>query len=298
MKVVLTGTMGDIGRDLLPSLRLRHEVVGLDLREGADMVVDLRDFDAVREALDGADAIVHFAALIGHANETPTWEYVDANVRATGNLLQAAAQLGIRRFAYTSTVWASGHGPTEPYQPIDERVPCAPVCRYGLTKLMGEHLCRYYARQHGVEATVLRICGYVRPACGGIAPDGSIDWSVADPAELAGRHVSMPNFKLYSPDDMAEAVHRALTAPWDGCEAYIIGCYAPYTAEDRQVLATDPLPILAHYYPEAPDFFAELGVEVPPFGFWYSMEKAKAGLGFRTRHDLGSLIAAWREARG
>ena len=276
MKVLLTGTMGDIGRDLLPSLRLRHEVVGLDRREGADLVVDLCDREAVREAVEGFDAIVHFAALIGSAAHSSTAEYVDANVKATGNLLEAAAEHGIARFVYTSTVWASGHGPTEPYQPIDEDVPCAPVCRYGLTKLMGEDLCRYYARLHGVEATVLRICGYYRPSTGCLAPDGAIDWTVHQPAEIAGRHVSMPNFKLYSPDDMAEAVDRALTAPWHGCEAYIIGCYAPYTADDREGLATDPLSVIARYYPGAPDFFVEVGLAPKPFTFWHSFEKAKA----------------------
>jgi nucleoside-diphosphate-sugar epimerase len=297
VKVLLTGARGEIGRDVLPSLRRRHEVVGLDRRDGADVVVDLCDLDAVRRVLDGFDAVVHFAALIGSAESTPSWEYVDANVRATANLLEAAAELGTERFVYISTVWASGHGDTEPVQPIDEAVPCSPVCRYGLTKLMGEDLCRYYARQHGLQATVLRICGYVRPPSGGVAPDGTINWAVANPAELAGRHISMPHFKLYSPDDMAEAVDRALAAPWDGCESYIIGCYAPYTARDRQGLATDPLSVIASYYPEAPHFFAAVGIEPQPFTFWYSFEKAREKLGFRTKHDLAGLIADWRAAQ-
>ena len=297
MKILLTGSLGDIGRDLLPSLRLRHEVVGIDRREGADIVADLCDYEAVRQAVEGFDAIVHFAALIGSAQHSMSWEYVDANVRATANLLQAATEVGIKRFVYTSSVWASGHGPTEPYQPIDEDVPCEPVCRYGLTKLMGEDFCRYYSRQHGLQATVLRICGYVRPPSGGIAPDGSIDWSVAKPAEIAGRHISVPNFKLYNPNDMAEAVDLALTTPWDGCEAYIIGCYAPYTAADREGLATDPMSVIARYTPEAPEFFDAIGLEPKPFTFWHSLEKARNKLGFRTTHDLGSLIADWRAAQ-
>jgi nucleoside-diphosphate-sugar epimerase len=159
---------------------------------------------------------------------------------------------------------------------------------------MGEDLCRYYARQHGVQATILRICGYQRPACGGIAADGSIDWGVADPAELAGRHIGVPHFKLYSPDDMAEAVARALAATWDGCEAYLVGCHAPYTAAGRDELAADPLPVIAARHPEAPAFFRDVGLEPKPLPFWYSFEKAQTRLGFRTRHDLGSLIAAWR----
>ena len=44
MKILLTGSLGDIGRDLLPSLRLRHEVMGIDRREGADIVADLCDY--------------------------------------------------------------------------------------------------------------------------------------------------------------------------------------------------------------------------------------------------------------
>ena len=297
MKVLLTGSMGDIGRDVLPSMRLRHETVGLDRRTGADLVVDLCGERTVRDAVAGCDAVAHFAALIGSASQTTTADYIDANVKATGNLLQAAVEADVQRFVYISTVWASGHGPTEPYQPIDEDVPCAPVCRYGLTKLMGEDLCRYYARHHGLQATILRICGYQRPPSGGVAPDGSIDWSMASPAELAGRHIGVPHFKLYSPDDMAEAVDRALAAPWDGCEAYLIGCDAPYAADDREGLAADPLAAIARHYPEAPAFLAEVGLEPKPVTFWYSFEKARTRLGFRTRHDLASLIDDWRAAQ-
>src|SRR4029453_16251080 len=65
---------------------------------------DVRDPDAVREAVDGVDAVVHLAAIVGHpacarAEGTPR----KVNFEAPVGLLDAAETAGVRRFLFAST---------------------------------------------------------------------------------------------------------------------------------------------------------------------------------------------------
>ncbi|HEY7802058.1 MAG TPA: GDP-mannose 4,6-dehydratase, partial [Dehalococcoidia bacterium] len=66
---------------------------------------DVRDFDAVRGVMLGADAVFHLAALIGipYSYEHPQ-EVIDTNVIGTTNVLLAAKELGgLERIVLTST---------------------------------------------------------------------------------------------------------------------------------------------------------------------------------------------------
>ena len=65
---------------------------------------DVRDPNAVREAMKGCDVVMHLAALIAipysyYAPDT----YVDTNIKGTLNILQAARDLGTSRVLVTST---------------------------------------------------------------------------------------------------------------------------------------------------------------------------------------------------
>ena len=131
-RVLVTGTEGEVGSALLPQLCQRFDATGFDIRPhtGAMRAIqgDLTQYAEVAAAATGMDAIVHLAALLCSPEQERS---IDLNVKATANVLQAAVDKGVRRVVYCSTVWASGHGYTEPYLPIDESVPCEPVCMYG-----------------------------------------------------------------------------------------------------------------------------------------------------------------------
>ena len=118
-KVLVTGSEGEVGSVLLPQLAKRFDAVGFDLRPhaGAMRAVqgDLTNYADVAPALEGVEAVVHMAALL--PLNRPPGDFVDLNVKATATLLQAAVDRGVRRFVYCSSVWASGQGHTEPYQP-------------------------------------------------------------------------------------------------------------------------------------------------------------------------------------
>lgn len=172
MNCLVTGAAGFIGSHLVEALL----VSGWDVR-AVDSVTpyyditqkhtNVRSFQArvdleradllatrLEPMLDGIDVVFHQAAQPG---VRASWEvfdsYVDANVRVTHRLLEAALAVGVSRVVYASSSSIYGNRQTYPTRETD--VP-APVSPYGVTKLAAEHLCRLYAVERGLETTSLR----------------------------------------------------------------------------------------------------------------------------------------------
>jgi UDP-glucose 4-epimerase len=132
---------------------------------GAEIVeADLRDEQAVVRACEGVDAICHLAALMGpDAGDMPVSEYWHLNVDATLHVLEAARLNGnLVRFVFAST--DATYAAVNPrYVPMDENHPQDPVNLYGLTKVVGERLCKDYLTEFKVPTTVVRYGGVGSP---------------------------------------------------------------------------------------------------------------------------------------
>jgi nucleoside-diphosphate-sugar epimerase len=121
MDVFLTGGTGFIGGEVARRLRARGDRVRALVRDpararaladlGCDLVVgDLSDESALQAACDGADAVVHGAAVyeVG-VPEDRRPALVDANVGGTERVLGAALAAGVRKAVYVSTVAVFGN---------------------------------------------------------------------------------------------------------------------------------------------------------------------------------------------
>jgi len=168
MKVLVTGGAGFIGSHLVDGLLARgDEVVVLDnfltgklsnlqaaLRRGGLRIVrgDVRNRADVREAIGGADAVIHAAAIVSVPfsveNPEETWE---VNVRGTRNVLEEAGAAGVEKFIFVSSCAVYGNAPNEP---IPESRPPSPISPYARTKLEGEKACLEFGRS--VPVVVLR----------------------------------------------------------------------------------------------------------------------------------------------
>ncbi|EPQ52758.1 NAD P-binding protein [Gloeophyllum trabeum ATCC 11539] len=160
MKIAVTGSSGGVGRRVvLLALKQGHAVVGIDahppppapptepeLNFTAHVAftyhqIDVREYDQVVEALRGCDAVIQLAGQPNPKEDDPAITH-NTNVVITWNVLQAAAQLGIRRIAQASSVNAIGmiYNATSRFRqfPIDESHPCEPDEQYGLSKLICE----------------------------------------------------------------------------------------------------------------------------------------------------------------
>lgn len=153
--VTVTGGAGYIGAPLCAELlesgrRVRaldvllhgQEDIAEDLEAGGvELVVgDIRDHDARRRALDGADAVVHLAAIVGDPACARDPELSnDVNLEGTRGLIADADAAGVGRFVFAST--CSNYGRmADPTVPITEEGELAPVSLYAEQKVGMERL--------------------------------------------------------------------------------------------------------------------------------------------------------------
>jgi nucleoside-diphosphate-sugar epimerase len=158
--VAVTGPTGTFGHGLIPLLqadRRIRRIVGvarrpfdpeergwtkMEYQQG-----DVRDPDALRRAFRDADVVVHLAFMItGNASR----ETIRAiNVQGTLNTFQAAADAGVRRFVYASSVAAYGFHRDNPVG-MTEDWPARPASRlfYAQEKAELERLLQQENQEH------------------------------------------------------------------------------------------------------------------------------------------------------
>jgi UDP-glucose 4-epimerase len=164
-RVLVTGGAGFIGSHLVDALIGNGcDVVVLDdletgFREnvpaGAQLLIgSVADADAVHEAMTGCDLVFHQAAhkavlrSVEHPIPTDT-----VNTHGTLTVLQAARDLGVRRFVHASS--SSVYGGAAPL-PTPEDAPLRPRSPYAVSKLAAEEYCRVFAELYGLETVALR----------------------------------------------------------------------------------------------------------------------------------------------
>jgi len=162
MKVLVTGGSGFIGSHVVDKLRDK----GIEVRV-FDMVVpafqkdielyqgSLLDFEAVRMAMSGIEAVFHLAAIADVKDVYEDPHYAEAiNVRGTINVLEAARKSKLRRVVYGSTTWVYSEV-AEQY--VDEQTPLrAPAHLYTATKIASEYYCQSYSKLYNLPVTILR----------------------------------------------------------------------------------------------------------------------------------------------
>lgn len=160
--ILVTGSAGRVGsRVARQLLEAGHRVTGFDLRTSGiedpafrEVLGGFDDRAAAREAVQGAEAILHLGAFM-------SWLPADrdrlfqANVEGTRVLLEEAAAAAPKRLVFASSGEVYPENVPD-YQPIDEDHPLKPRSPYGLSKLLGEELVRFFERTSGTPATILR----------------------------------------------------------------------------------------------------------------------------------------------
>ena len=161
MTTLITGTTGFVGAALLHLLAAHAdpgEVVRVLIRPESDRrnieglkveirLGDLRDGLSLRQALAGCRHLYHVAAHYSLWSQTPDLLY-QVNVEGTRNLMQAAAEAGVERIVYTSTVGALGIPKNG--QPGDEETPVSlgdMVGDYKRSKFLAEQVVLEMARK-------------------------------------------------------------------------------------------------------------------------------------------------------
>ena len=144
---------GDSGhlRSLSPHLEQMGKIGGGSLEIVAG---DLRDPEALLEAMRGCEIVFHLGALISipYSYFHPT-EVAETNFMGTLNALNAARQLGVKRLVHTSTSEVYG---TALRVPIDEGHPLQGQSPYSASKIGADKLAESYFRSFDLPVVTVR----------------------------------------------------------------------------------------------------------------------------------------------
>lgn len=116
---------------------------------------DVHDFDALKEAMEGHDAVIHLASNpdIARAVSEPDIDFRQGTM-LTNNVVEAARQAKVRTILYAS---GSGvYGDLAEVEAHEDHGPLVPVSTYGASKLAGEALLSAYAFMFGMRGYAFR----------------------------------------------------------------------------------------------------------------------------------------------
>lgn len=160
-RILLTGAAGGLGQILRDALQTHATIVrASDISPMAPsrgeheevMTCNLADKAAVAALANEVDAIVH---LGGISVERPFEEILEANIRGTFHIYEAARQHAIKRIVFASSNHVTGFYPLD--ATLDAHSPRRPDGYYALSKAYGEDLATFYFHRYGIETVSLRI---------------------------------------------------------------------------------------------------------------------------------------------
>jgi nucleoside-diphosphate-sugar epimerase len=163
-RFLITGATGFIGGHVAEACVERGHGVSAISRNRSDTALlerlgvtlhrgELTDANVVRQAVEGADVVVHCAAKVG--DRGPVEDYRAVNVEALRGLLEACRGRPLHRFIHMSSLGvyeARHHHGTDETEPL----PATHLDGYTQTKVEAEHLARQYYQQHHVPVVILR----------------------------------------------------------------------------------------------------------------------------------------------
>jgi nucleoside-diphosphate-sugar epimerase len=167
MRILVTGATGFVGRALIPALIVAgHEVKAVvrntpvpSFFEGVTVhtIADIGPDTDWAEALSGIDTVVHLAGRAHVTSESiadSEEKYNRINAAGTECLAHGAADIGVKRFIFLSTVKVMGEKTQGvPFSELDAP---APEDFYGASKLAGEQALHRIARESNLEDVILR----------------------------------------------------------------------------------------------------------------------------------------------
>lgn len=169
---LITGASGFVGSHLAADMRNRNLPIRAISRSESQGSIKIESYTPEtdwRPCLHGVDTIVHLAARVHVMRELeadPLAAFRLANVDSTINLARQAAEAGVKRFIFMSTIKVNGEE-TEPGRPFRNSDPPNPQDPYAISKTEAEAGLWKVASETGMEITVIRPPLVYGPGVGG-----------------------------------------------------------------------------------------------------------------------------------
>lgn len=226
------------------------------------------------EALDGVTDVVHLAAKVHALNESgPNLreEFFRVNIAGTARLARAAADAGVRRMVFLSTIKVCGEGMEEPYTEADSTAAQDP---YSFSKLEAENVLREISRRSELETVVLRPPLVYGPGVGA---------NFLRLIRLVERRVPLPFASVSN--------RRSMIFVENLVDAILAGLREPEAAGKTYLVADDERPSTPQLIKQIAEF---LGIEAKLLSFPPALLRS-VGILFGKKQEfdrlLGSLVA-------
>lgn len=310
-RIVITGGAGFIGSTLAQRLADANQIVLFDnltrntiqyapggLHPNVSLLQgDILDYLTVRSAFEGADAVVHAAAIAGIDTviRSPV-KTMEVNMIGTANVLRAATDAGVvdrvLEFSTSEVFGSMAYRVSEENQAVAGSAGEARWV-YAVSKLAGEHLAHAYFREHHLPVVTLRPFNVYGP---GQTGEGAIQIFIRkalnnEPISIYGDGTQIRAWCFV--DDMVDALMLALETPEAVGESFNVGNARAVTTIFG--LAETVCRVLGssseiHFKPA---LSADIELRIP------ETRKAERLLGFKARVDLEEGIrrtAEWYKA--
>lgn len=215
MTFFITGGAGFLGINVVRHLLARgHKVISYDIvsfdypeKDQIKAITgDIRDFDALKKAMDGSDVVIHTAAAL------PLYKAEDirsTDIEGVHNVLEAARQNGVKRFIHISSTAVYG---IPDHHPLFESDKLDGVGEYGKAKIKAEQMCEEY-RAKGMTVCIIRPKSFVGPERLGVFAL-FYDWA-ADGKGFPMIGSGNNRYQLLDVEDLCDAIYLAATKPAD-----------------------------------------------------------------------------------
>ena len=254
-RVLVTGGAGLVGSHLAAALLDRGATVRAadDLSKGTrDRVPDGAEFveadmtdadDVARAVTDDLDIVFHFAAYTD-TNYDDDRTLFEENTEMTYNVLERMREVGVDRFAFTSssTVYGEAPRPTP-----EDHAPLEPISIYGSAKLADEALISTFAHSYGIRSWVFRFANIVGPRQrGNVIPD-FIEKLDADPTELEILGDGRQEKSYMHVSECVDAIQHVVEGADDPYNVYNLGTRTTTSVTDIADIVSEELGVDPEY---------------------------------------------------
>ena len=162
--ILLTGGTGFVGKQLYSALIKSHKVLcALRNKRSPDFgeCVEISEIDKKTQwgdALSGVNCVIHCAARVHIMNDSssdPLAEFRVVNTEGTLNLARQAAEAGVKRFVFLSSIKVNGESTSglQPFTAFDAR---SPEDAYGISKSEAEEQLLALGKETGMDIVIIR----------------------------------------------------------------------------------------------------------------------------------------------
>ncbi len=185
-KILVTGSLGQIGSELVLKLREKHgqeNVIASDVRDLEDLSfipfekLDVLNYNNIENIVTKykITKIYHLATILSANGENNPQLCWNINMNGLVNILEIARIHKLKQIITPSSIAA--FGPETPKDNVPQETILLPKTIYGVTKVAGELLCDYYVKKFNMDIRGIRYPGLIssKTLPGGGTTDYAVD---------------------------------------------------------------------------------------------------------------------------